>query len=167
MTTLNKTQNVNAAVTGSVRKRAPFVVLGLIVALCIVFFLKQQANAPAGQDFVTAKLGDREFALKIANTPKTRERGLSHVPKIGENEGMLFEFEQPSEACFWMKDMKFNLDILWFDANQTLIYQKLDAKPESYPESFCSPINAKFVLEINAGSAKRLDVKLGDKLKLL
>lgn len=152
---------------GLVRKRALFIAAGLVVICFLVFILGRPATAPIGQGFVVAKLGEREFTLKIANTSEALKRGLSGTPKLSENEGMLFVFEDTASTCIWMKDMKFSIDILWFDANNKLIHQKQNASPESYPESFCPPESAKYVVEVSAGNAQQLDLKLGDTLKLL
>jgi len=62
-----------------------------------------------------------------------------------------------------MKDMQFEIDILWFDENLKLVHIKHAASPASYPaESFCPPAPSKYVIEVAAGNAERLNLKLGD-----
>ena len=108
-----------------------------------------------------------QFSVDVANTDASRQLGLSGRSRLDQSKGMVFVFDQPKNACFWMKDMKFDIDILWFDEDRKLVNIKKEATPVSYPESYCSGQPAKYVLEILAGSVDRYEFKLGDKLSQL
>ena len=94
--------------------------------------------------------------VDIAITDKQLQDGLAIKNSLKENEGMLFFLGEPRKASFWMKDMKFNLDIYWFDESKQLIHQEQNLSPDSYPRNFCPAGNTKYVLEMTAGSAIQL-----------
>ena len=48
--------------------------------------------------------------------PEERSQGLSGRPNLAAGTGMLFVFEQAGSYAFWMKDMRFPLDMVWIDA---------------------------------------------------
>jgi uncharacterized membrane protein (UPF0127 family) len=62
-----------------------------------------------------------------------------------------------------MKDMKFDIDMLWFDQTQTLIHLQENATKATYPSSFCPPSAASYVLEVPVGTVSQLGLKLGDR----
>jgi uncharacterized membrane protein (UPF0127 family) len=44
--------------------------------------------------------------------------------QLKENEAMLFVFQQSARHSFWMKDMKFPIDIIWLDSDEKVVYIK-------------------------------------------
>ena len=138
--------------------------ISLLLALGLVFGFRKYALAPATKDHVAiAALAGHPYELEIADTPALREQGLSHRPSLDSNQGMLFEFREPAKQCFWMKDMQFSLDILWFDAEKKLIYQQQNVAPSSFPHNFCSSSPALYVVEIKPRTVR---LNLGDPLVL-
>lgn len=133
----------------------------LVVLLSGVFAFAMQKTHER-----TLSINNHQVVIEIADTPAKRQLGLGNRDSLEANHGMLFVFDQPDEACFWMKDMHFNLDILWFDANKHLIYQKPNLSPDTYPNTFCPPTKADYVLEINAGEAAKLNIKNQDSFNL-
>jgi uncharacterized membrane protein (UPF0127 family) len=132
-------------------------VLGLAILICVYAALLSLKN---NQNTVTIR--HKSYKVSVANSPEERERGLSGRESMPKQAGMLFTFEQAGRHCFWMKDMRINIDILWFDTNKKLIDKQLNASPESYPWSFCPNDDALYVLELNAGEAK--DIKIADRI---
>src|SRR5215203_893119 len=57
----------------------------------------------------------------ISVTNEQRTKGLSVKDGLAENEAMLFVFDNEAEHTFWMKDMKFPIDIIWIDSDKTII----------------------------------------------
>jgi uncharacterized membrane protein (UPF0127 family) len=117
-------------------------------------------------DKVIGQVGQGYFNFEVADTAAERQVGLSGQNSLPDTDAMLFVFEQPDKHCFWMKDMKFSIDILWFDAEKKLVYEKRGVAPESYPEKFCSDLPTKYVVEVTAGVAAKNQLKLGDKLDI-
>jgi uncharacterized membrane protein (UPF0127 family) len=65
-----------------------------------------------------------------------------------------------------MKDMKFPIDMIWFDEKKQVVHVEESAQPDSYPESFCPPVDAKYILEVPAGSARAWSLASGDQAVL-
>ncbi len=98
------------------------------------------------------RVGDSDcISMEYAITPTQRERGLSGRDSIRDDQGMIFIFENEDEHCFWMKDMRFSIDIVWLDADKKIIYKRGSVSPSTYPESFCPDMPAKYVIEVNPG----------------
>ena len=159
----------NATVkTVSARNYLAFLFIGLAVVITgVVLFHSQHVIAPtkpAPKRPTQVQLEGSTFSIRVADTPALWAQGLSGTSQLPSDEAMLFIFDQPETACFWMKDMHYNLDILWFDTGRHLIYEEQNLSPATYPNSFCAPGLTAYVLEVNAGTAQRLHVKLGDSL---
>lgn len=144
------------------RYNLPFIIAGILLAL---IFVSVRLLWPPNR--YNARLNGKYLQLEVSSTDAARERGLGGRSGLRPNQGMLFIFDTPGEYCFWMKDMKFAIDILWFDANQQLVYQQDDASPASYPESFCPPMKAQYVVELPTGTARQLDLRNGASLELV
>lgn len=106
--------------------------------------------------------------LEIADTPELQELGLSYRESLAPEAGMLFIFPKPSLTSFWMKGMRFPLDIIWLDADMRIINITVNATPESYPTTFHPDTDrlTSFVLEVNAGFCKANNLKVGDVIKI-
>lgn len=94
-----------------------------------------------------------DIQVRVANSEKTRELGLSHFKNIPSNQGMLFVFPQMGIYPFWMKNMNFPIDILWIDKNNNIVDRVINIDPSSYPKTFIPKENALYVLEIPAYTA--------------
>jgi uncharacterized membrane protein (UPF0127 family) len=107
---------------------------------------------------------DKKINIFIADTEKTRKKGLSHSSFLNKNEGMLFLFEEEGYHGMWMKDMKYSLDILWLDSNFTIVGVEKNVSPDTFPLIFYPQNPALFVLETNTG--KEEWKKIGEKMFL-
>ena len=99
----------------------------------------------------------------LADTPAKRAQGLMHVTDLPENAGMLFVFSQPRQVSMWMKNTVISLDILFLNPNGRIVKIHKNAKPLSLA-SIPSHARVKWVLELNAGVAGKLNLRLGDRL---
>ncbi len=161
---LNRMPKASGVVTELVRKHFPLVLalIFIVGALLIHIALDSQTNTK----ITNVVIGGRKFSLEIANTPTKREKGLSDRNLIGSRQGMLFVFDKPSYQCFWMKNMRFNLDILWLDNANKLSYVQHNLSPASYPTNFCPGSPGLYVIEVNGGTTERLNLHIGDTIKL-
>ena len=75
---------------------------------------------------------------------------------------MLFIFPENGVYGFWMKNMRFPLDILWLSDTGAVVYMVESVSPETYPENFTPDKPARYVLELPSGWAKVHGVQLGD-----
>lgn len=108
--------------------------------------------------------GDKELFVEIERSAESQTLGLSGRDFLCKKTGMLFVFSNPSIQNFWMKDMKFPIDIVWIDKNKKIIGFKENAKPEDYPEEYPSPSPVLYVLEIHAGAVQKWKLKIGDSI---
>jgi uncharacterized membrane protein (UPF0127 family) len=141
--------------------------LGLGLLILGLIWYQQVAEAPGGElRFVRASIDDYKFNLEVADTPHSRTKGVAGKKAINPGEGMLFVFDFADIECFWMKDVTFNIDILWFDSSNRLIYSKSNVSPDTFPESFCPPEKSKYVVELPSGTAAKLQLDKGDVLDI-
>lgn len=101
---------------------------------------------------------------EIADTPESRRQGLMFRERLYEKEGMLFIFDREERQSFWMKNMKFPLDIIWISADKRIVSmaERLQPCGNIACESVRPPSKAKFVLEVRAGFARQYGITPGD-----
>lgn len=104
-----------------------------------------------------------QFSVEIADDPAERAVGLMNRTSMPRSAGMLFIFEKVGPVSFWMRNTLIPLDILYFDENGVLLNIAHMATPHD-ETALPSDGNAKYVLEINGGLAKRLRIKPGSQL---
>ena len=144
--------------------------ISINVSLCIIqLFTFNQSFAEEivySHAIVTTSTGEK-IPVEVADTLKKRSLGLGNRPSLKKGWGMLFVFEERKPHRFWMKDMRFPLDIIWLD-NHRIVHINHNAKPDSSenePEVMTSPVPVNFVLEIAAGRAAKLRLKKGQHMK--
>lgn len=106
-------------------------------------------------------LGEQNIRVAISDTVRTRVQGLSKTESLKDNQGMLFIFDEPDYYSFWMKEMKYPIDIIWFGANKEIVSIKENIDPSTYPRSFVSDKVALYVLEVPAGFVQTHKISLG------
>ena len=112
--------------------------------------------------YTTVDIGKGTFRAEVADTDETRARGLGGRQELGKSEGMLFVTEKDGDIPIWMKDMRIPIDIVWLDAKKKVVHVKRDAWPDNEPhEVYHTPVPARYVLELPAGSAKEHSIKPG------
>ncbi|PIR85991.1 hypothetical protein COU14_01320 [Candidatus Kaiserbacteria bacterium CG10_big_fil_rev_8_21_14_0_10_44_10] len=146
----------------------------VIIALTIfgvVFFLYQNYSGPVinylyGEQKLSIFLRDVPVLVTPVVNPEERQKGLSGVTALPENEGMLFIFEEEGRYGFWMKDTLLSLDIIWINNNQEIVHIERNVRPESYPATYYSPVPARFVVEVNAFFTSTFNINVGDKVTI-
>jgi uncharacterized membrane protein (UPF0127 family) len=102
--------------------------------------------------------------LEVADTVAARDKGLGGRASLPANHGMLFTYGTEDIRCFWMKGMHFSLDMLWVGADKRLRFVQSDVSPNTYPQSFCPPVPAQYVIELDAGQVAQSGLRIGQKL---
>ncbi len=133
----------------------------LLVLLAIAVLIASYVAFSLLPDRTLMINGERVNVL-IADSSEERARGLGGRESLSKDQGMLFVFSEPSQYCFWMKDMNFSIDMVWLDKDKKVTTIASNVTPESYPKSFCPKGEAKYVLEVPAGHAAELHLKEGD-----
>lgn len=104
--------------------------------------------------------GRHDFKVWIADDEKSRERGLMFIKSLPADQGMLFLFEQPRYAAFWMKNTYLSLDIVFIGPDGVVVNIANDTRPQSLdPIESQAPV--KGVLEVLAGTAARIGLTPG------
>jgi uncharacterized membrane protein (UPF0127 family) len=115
---------------------------------------------------IKARIVVNGFAIlaDVAITDEDQIKGLSIRDQMNENEGMLFAYGEPSRQSFWMKDMKFPIDIIWLNETGSIVHVEENLRP-CVPSlecpSFSPNKNAQYVLETVAGFAQKHHLKIG------
>lgn len=102
--------------------------------------------------------------VALARTLEERGRGLSGQEGLLEDSGMLFIFPTQDRHTFWMKDMRFPLDIIWINEEFKIVDIVIDASEKEPDKVYAPKENALFVLEVNAGFTKKFSIKIGDEV---
>jgi hypothetical protein len=115
--------------------------------------------APDRVSFETGE-GRVAFEVEIADEPGEQTRGLMFRPRLPEDEGMLFVYDAPREASFWMKNTMIPLDMIFIDDAGRVVNIAARTVPYSLePRRSEGPVRA--VLEINGGLAEALGIVPG------
>ncbi|PIQ66971.1 MAG: hypothetical protein CO184_02070 [Candidatus Zambryskibacteria bacterium CG_4_9_14_3_um_filter_40_16] len=114
-----------------------------------------------------AKLGQTQIWIAQARTSKERTVGLSGQKGIFENQGLLFAFSEPGIYKIWMKDMLFSLDAIWLDEEYKVIHIEKNITPESFPQTYTSPLPALYILEVRSGFVDSNKIIIGDIFRFL
>lgn len=120
-----------------------------------------------GYKQVNVTVNGVKLIADIAENDTQRTKGLAVKDHLNENQAMLFVFATQGNYAFWMKDMKFPIDIIWMDANKTVVHIEHSLEP-------CSPLscpiyqpNSKslYVLETVSEFANKYNVTEGTKMQ--
>lgn len=111
--------------------------------------------------FVTAK-GKFSYTLEIAATGEEQQCGMMFRKKMPKNAGMVFPFNPPRAASFWMDNTPLPLDLIFLGPDNRVL-NVLPGKP--YSRDFIpSAGDTAAVIELNLGEAARIGLKPGDKV---
>jgi phosphatidylglycerol:prolipoprotein diacylglycerol transferase len=102
--------------------------------------------------------------LEVAKTTLSRAQGLGGRPSL-QSDGMIFWFEKPALWQFWMKDMQFALDFVWLYQGRIVGFEHTVPTPPdklSGGRVLVPPAPVDMVIELSAGKARELGLKVGD-----
>jgi len=110
--------------------------------------------------------------VEIADDNEKIKQGLMFREMLPENQGMLFIFDEERKYQFWMMNMKFNLDIIWLDANGKVVHIVENAEPciDAAHTSQCTfnpDEPARYVLEVNSGFVQRYGINESSVMRIL
>lgn len=116
--------------------------------------------------------------IELAFTAEEQSKGLMERDVLAENGGMLFVFDSPSVRTFWMKNCRFDMDLIYMDSDGVIVsmhHMKMErARQRSESEeayynrlpTYASEKPAQFVLELAGGQLDFLGLQVGDKLDI-
>ena len=105
-----------------------------------------------------------EFQVEMATTPQEQETGLMFRPSVPEDGGMLFDWGTVRDSSMWMRNCPVAEDMLFLDPDGSVHHIAENTTPQSLaiiPSG--GPVRA--TLELAAGTAARLHIRVGDKVR--
>ncbi|MDR6643596.1 MULTISPECIES: DUF192 domain-containing protein [Luteibacter] len=134
-----------------------------LIALLFVTHGASAATAPS------VTLHGKTFSTEFATDDASRELGLMNRTELAADHSMLFVFVDDEPRAFWMKNTLIPLDILYFNKDRQLVSMQLNAQPCKADPCAIYPSGgqyARYVLELKAGTAGKLGLKLGETLTI-
>lgn len=142
------------------------VCITLLVATSTIIFLvaiRDQHTCAFSAESVL-QIGSNTLLLQKAETESARNIGLSSRDCLSDNQAMLFVFSYNAQHRFWMKNMRFSIDIVWLDDKKQIVHIEKQVSPDTYPKIFIPTKDARYVLEMTAGRADSLQLSIGQQL---
>lgn len=111
---------------------------------------------PWSTEVATVTIGDVTIQAEIADTSPLQTRGLGYRDGLDPGTGMLFDFESAAPRTFWMKGMRFCLDIIWIENGAITgaaehVCPMPNATDAELPR-YASGVPVSYVLEVPAGT---------------
>lgn len=135
--------------------------------LCFGLASKTEVHAEALEKqpltFV-APTGKHRVIVEVADTDAERSTGLMFRRSLGDDEGMIFVYPRDEPISMWMKNTYISLDMIFVRGDGTIHRIAADTEPFS-EQTISSGDKVRAVIEMKAGSAKRLGLKPGDKVE--
>jgi uncharacterized membrane protein (UPF0127 family) len=145
-----------------------------LLAAAFAFGGCAQSETTAGNETETAVQTERliidtnngpvTLNVEIADDDAERARGLMFRERLADNHGMLFHFQEPEHASFWMRNTIISLDIIFIGVDGRIL--NIAERTTPYSEA---PIPAtgltRGVLEIRGGRAAELGIRPGDRVR--
>ena len=145
------------------------IIVSLILIVLGLAWLTFSANVGKEKlDLSVLRVGEQTLGVEIADSAEEWSQGLSGRERLVEDEGMLFVFDDQVRRSFWMRQMRFSLDMLFIrDGRVNEIVRNVPAPSGSQDGTEIrvqSQEPADWVLEVNSGWAQEHGVKVGDEV---
>ena len=144
-------------------KKHPIIVAcSIVLVLFLFWYYRAHPLTPR------LEIRGNKFFVELAVTPQEQQRGLGYRDSLPADAGMLFVYQNKDRYGFWMKGMRFPIDIIWImdqtivDISKNVPVATTGALPTYTPKD---PVNK--VLEVQAGTADRFGVQIGDTIQIL
>ena len=136
-----------------------------VIVFSVVCLRSTPALAGCAPDVVDFRWpdGKAHFSVEISHDPAERAKGLMFRRELPENAGMLFLYDQPQPAAMWMKNTIIPLDMIFIAAGGKVHRIVSHTVPHS-TEAIASEGDVVAVLELNAGQADKMALRIGDKV---
>ena len=142
-------------------KNIILIVIIIIITSAVFWYISTHVYSLYGNKIENVKIGNNEFRSEVVLSDAKMQKGLGGRNCLCDSCAMLFKFSQVGKYSFWMKDMRFPLDIIWIK-NEEVVYIEKNIS-ENFLGTLSPQIDADSVLEINAGNVDKFNIKIGDK----
>ncbi|HCP00710.1 MAG: hypothetical protein CL573_04620 [Alphaproteobacteria bacterium] len=103
------------------------------------------------------------FDVEVATNDEQRSRGLMFRNELAPSAGMIFLYKRDRLLTMWMANTYLPLDMLFIGGDGNIVHIVENAIPLSRA-MISSRRRARAVLEVNAGTVSRLEIKVGDRV---
>ncbi len=135
----------------------------LFVILLTCYCLEARTQLPTTTVFIPPKT---KIEAELAYTDETRATGLMNRESMPQDAGMLFLFSDMDFQTYWMKNTLIPLDLIWLNERKEVVYLVSAPPCQADPcVSYSPQQKAKYVLEVNAGFAKKHNITLGTRIE--
>lgn len=142
-----------------------FIIYGILIVAVILLALFKFRNLLPFDSKQEVSINNHKFSVEVVQSDKDKTIGLTKYNSLAQNQGMLFVFDHKGLYAFWMKNMKFPIDMIFISDGKVVSIvsdaqpaDKNATNPPMYTPS--QPVND--VLEINAGLSKKYNINKGD-----
>lgn len=129
-------------------------------------YLFLEPEKPSPPRYVSLKIGDASIQAEHAYDLRKQIKGLSGREGLDANSGLFYAFPDEGAYHFWMRGMLFSIDIIWIGNDGRVVDIHKNLSPDTFPKKFTSREGAKYVLETQAGFAKRNGISIGTQVDL-
>jgi uncharacterized membrane protein (UPF0127 family) len=145
---------------------ASFVCRHCLSLMVAVSLLVATAGFSAPETTPVSLPSGRVLKAELMVNDQDRAMGLMFRRSLDADRGALFVFETSDFHGIWMKNCRFPIDILWIDEDQRVVHVTENVPPcRADPCPVYEPLRrGLYVLEINAGQARREGAVVGAKL---
>jgi uncharacterized membrane protein (UPF0127 family) len=151
----------------------PVIVCSVIIGVLGIIFFPADINSGNHFPIRTIKIDNKIMKVEVANSNIDRERWLMfRDEKLNPDSGLLLIYDKPDLYSMWLINIRYSLDLLWFDQTGHLVYTVKNAQPCSniLDQSSCSYKNinpAKFIFAASSGFIQRNNITDNSRLELL
>ena len=158
-------------------KKLSFILAVIILFIFGTFLYKNFTKSPIYSTYCgnysekNILIGNQNIKAIIADDDCKLTLGLSGNNGLKDDQGMFFIFDKEGNYGFWMKDMKFSLDMIWINSSFEVVGIEKNVSPDTYnasdkkkSEIFGESYSARYVFELPAGFSDKNNVKIGDKI---
>ncbi len=147
-----------------IRHAALAVALGTMLTVAGFAAAGRAESGPLELLEIETGTGVHTIQVEVAHTPEERSIGLMHRTELAPDRGMLFDFGATRPATMWMKNTLISLDMFFAESTGRIVTVAERTTPLS-EKRIRSGQPVRFVLEMIAGSARRLGIAPGDRLR--
>ncbi len=127
------------------------------------WFMNQNKPARSEMPIVSATIGTGTFRLHAPQDEQGRKTGLAAFDSLAQDEGMILRGMPVGRQSIWMKNMKFDIDVLWVNKDNQIIYIVQGMSKSDQQTIYHNPVNAPsaYVIELPDESCNKYGIATG------
>jgi uncharacterized membrane protein (UPF0127 family) len=151
------------------------IILGGLVGICLLgtFYFLQIISPNSNLSFnnlpkrqAQLYIGQTEINVTVVDVAPEREEVFKNKTGLDEGEGILLAFQRQGVLPFPLKDIPFEMDLLWLDVDYRVVGMEEALEKKSYPQNFVLNQNALYILVVEKDFVLKHNVKIGDEVKI-